>query len=189
VNSRNRARFAAAVSSQLGYLTEMASVLVNSFHVFSFSPGIGAVCTPTVHFEANATYSLLAPNATYIFPWYHAVPHARLILNLLLRADHWLPGVPATSPPSATFSTFVSRPEVFLSGWGGDKSESGKLQTSLPFSLSLPAFAVLPGSRVVLTARYNLFLLVTQGASGVIDAISLDESGLNTSVATLRLDY
>ena len=117
------------------------------------------------------------------------MPWAKLFVSILLRADHWLPGVPATSPPSATFSTFASRPDVFLSGWGGAKSESGTFQTGLPFSLSLPAFAVLPGSRVVLTARYNLLLSVSQGASGVLDAISQTESGLNTSVATLRLDY
>ena len=124
VSARNRVRFAAAASSPFGYLAEMASVLVNTFHVFSFSSTIAAVCTPTVHFEANATYSLNAPDAVYIFPWYHAVPHARLILNLVLRADHWLPGVPATSTPSATFSTIASRPEVFLFRMG--RCEVGK---------------------------------------------------------------
>ena len=189
VSARNRVRFVAVATSPIGYTAELAQLVVDTVHVFSFASGLGAVCTPTAFFEPNATFSLTVPNAVYYFPVWHAVPRARLFLWMDLRADHWFPGVFAGDPPSATFSTFAMRPDVSLSGWGGAKSASGTLLTGSPSSLSLPAFAILSGSRVVVTTRYQMFLQVLEGGNGVVDASSRDESGLNISVVSVRLDY
>ncbi len=189
----NQVRFAAVATSPFGYMGEMAWLMLDTAHVFSFEsnfPWIGSAsaCSLTGWFEPNAVFRLDAPAPVYIFPWWHAVPHARMDLFVGLRADVWLPGVQPQAPPSFTSTNSWNRPVVSLSGWTGAITESGSLNVG-PSFLDIPPFVLINGSRVVITAQYSLGMRVSEGATGIIDALTPSVAGLNVSEIQVYLSY
>ena len=184
----NTVRFAAVASSQIGYEAQVASLVLDTTHVFSFKSWLFASCVLTGWFLPNAVFSLHAPAAVYFFPFYHAVPHARLRFSLSLRVDHFLPDVLPGQPPTQTLTDGFVRPAVELSGWMGPVSQSGGLDLSPQF-FNMPAFLVAENSRVVITAQYHVEIFAWEGGSVTFDAISFPNSGLNVPEMDLFLDY
>lgn len=116
VPSINTVRFAAVASSPIGYQAELAWLIVDTAQVFSFESWVTGSCILTGWFLPNAVFTLLAPDAVFFYPFWHAVPHARLRFSMIFRVDHFLPGsLPGN--PTQTVSDVWVMPAVDLSGW------------------------------------------------------------------------
>ena len=187
----NTVRFAAVASSPIGYEAELAWLQVDTAQVFSFESWVSGSCSLTGWFLPNAVFTLLAPDAVWFFPFWHAVPHARLIFTMTMRVDHFLPGSLPGAPPTQTVADAWSMPIVDLSGWGGAKSKSGSIRDTSPFFLIPPPFFVNNGSRIVITGQYHLDLFVMEGGSATVDAVSSPSPtlGLNVSHVDVFLNF
>jgi hypothetical protein len=186
----NTVRFAAVASSPIGYQAELAWLTVDTAQVFSFESWVTGSCSLVGWFLPNAVFRLLAPDAVWFFPFWHAVPHARLRFSMNLRVDHFLPGSRPGDVPLQTNEVWAM-PLIELSGWGGAKSNSGSIRDTSPAFLSTPPFVVVNGSRVVISAQYHVDIFVMEGGSATFDAISSPSPtmGLNVSHVEVFLNY
>jgi hypothetical protein len=186
----NLVRFTSASISAFGDSAEFAWLNMTMTYMFSFIAPNSGVCTVIPAFLPNAVFNVTTPQAAYIFPWSHAVPHGSLAFTATVEADTFLPGI--TSPPIETVTGMVASPGVSLSGWTGFHSVSGGLSLgtfALPASVTLSPFLVINGARVVISVQYFLQNFLTEGGTATVDAASRTNFGFNVPFVLVRVDY